>query len=114
MPHAVAEFNGLENSAKYTGHALRRTSATWMADAGVDMINLKRFGGWKSDAAAIGYISDSTSNKTSLAVSLIGQSMGIHDNNDVSNSIHEIKATNASTINVTEYSNCTITFNVNK
>lgn len=44
---------------KFTGHSFRRSAATAAADAGISLINLKRFGGWKSDTVASSYVDDS-------------------------------------------------------
>jgi integrase len=71
-PREIATFLGIENPSAYTGHAFRRTAATWLADNGIDTINLKRFGGWKSDAIAQSYVADSYANKRSLANMLQG------------------------------------------
>ncbi|KAL7306274.1 hypothetical protein TKK_0001708 [Trichogramma kaykai] len=51
--------NNTTRSAIYTGHALRRSSATIAADLGADLITLKRLGKWKSSTVAEGYIDDS-------------------------------------------------------
>jgi hypothetical protein len=48
----IALFLGLENASLYTGHALRVTSATVMADSGADILSLKRHGRWTSDSIA--------------------------------------------------------------
>jgi len=45
MPKKIASFLKLEKPELYTGHSFRRTGATLQADAGTDMVNLKRFGG---------------------------------------------------------------------
>jgi hypothetical protein len=44
---------------KYTGHSLRRSSAAILVDAGTDITDLKRHGGWKSTTVAEGYIDTS-------------------------------------------------------
>lgn len=54
----IASFLGLD-PGPYTGHSFRRTSATSAADGGISLINLKRFGGWKSDGVASSYVDDS-------------------------------------------------------
>jgi integrase len=59
IPKKIAQFLKLDNPKTYSGHAFRRTSATIAADNGIDMINLKRLGGWKSDSVAQGYIDES-------------------------------------------------------
>ena len=71
-PRIIASFLCLLNVEKYTGHAFRRTASTWMADSGVDVINLKRFGGWKSDATAQSYVAESKAIKRSLAEKIEG------------------------------------------
>jgi len=43
----------------YTGHCLRRSAATNLADRGVSFVNLKRHGQWKSDSVVEGYIANS-------------------------------------------------------
>ncbi|XP_023312630.1 uncharacterized protein LOC111692753, partial [Anoplophora glabripennis] len=64
---------GLPNPSSYTGHCLRRTSATALANAGATMTNLKRHGGWKSSTVAEGYLEDSIElrNKTARMLSTL-------------------------------------------
>lgn len=67
MPKHIAIFLNLEEPHLYTGHSFRRTSATvLMADAGADIVTLKRHGGWKSSTVAEGYIEDSIKNKVKI------------------------------------------------
>jgi len=54
----IATFLVLDPSS-YTGHSFRRSSATSDADGGISLINLKRFGGWRSDSVASSYVDDS-------------------------------------------------------
>ncbi|KAJ8977385.1 hypothetical protein NQ317_001986 [Molorchus minor] len=49
------------------GHCLRRSSATLLADAGVDIMTIKRHAGWKSTTVAEGYVENSIENKTKIA-----------------------------------------------
>lgn len=63
MPREIAKYLKLENPELYTGHSFRRTSASLLADSGADMAQIKRHGGWKSDAVAEGYIENSIKNK---------------------------------------------------
>lgn len=67
IPSEVAKFLHLENAEKYTGHSFRRTSATFLANSGVDILALKRHGGWKSSAVAESYVADSLNNKVQVA-----------------------------------------------
>lgn len=46
---------------------MRRSSATLLADTGVNLTTLKRHGGWKSDAVAEGYIEESVGNKVKIS-----------------------------------------------
>ena len=56
--------------SKFTGHAFRRTAATWAADSGVSLINLKRFGRWKSDSVCQEYVDKSEKVKEDAAISI--------------------------------------------
>ena len=56
----VATFLRLLNPDAYTGHCFRRTSATLAANSGIDFVQLKRLGGWKSDTVAQHYIAESS------------------------------------------------------
>jgi integrase len=47
IPQKIAEYLKLEDPKSYTGHAFRRTSATLLAGTGVDVMALKRHGGWR-------------------------------------------------------------------
>lgn len=73
MPANVAEYLGLPNPELYTGHCFRRTSATLVADAGADLVTLKRLGGWGSSAVAESYIEDSIEKKKKVANLIMGQ-----------------------------------------
>lgn len=63
IPQKIAEYLKLPDSKPYTGHCLRRTSATLLADSGADILQLKRHGGWRSNAVAEAYVDDSINNK---------------------------------------------------
>lgn len=67
IPSEIARFLNLENPEKYTGHAFRRTSATLLANTGIDILGLKRHGGWKSAMVAEGYVAESISVKVDVA-----------------------------------------------
>ncbi len=67
----VATFLGLPNPEQFTGHCLRRTSATLLVDAGGDLTLLKRHGGWKSSNVAEGYIEESLQNKKNIAIKIL-------------------------------------------
>ncbi|KAJ8960678.1 hypothetical protein NQ317_012329 [Molorchus minor] len=67
IPSVVASYLKLPDVACYTGHCLRRSSATLLADADVDITTIKRHAGWKSTAVAEGYVENSIENKAKIA-----------------------------------------------
>lgn len=66
IPQEIAAYLKLPHIREYTGHCLRRTSATLLVNSGGDITMLKRHGGWKSSTVAEGYIEDSMATKTSI------------------------------------------------
>ncbi|KAJ8664477.1 hypothetical protein QAD02_006139 [Eretmocerus hayati] len=66
MPRRIAEYLKLPNYMDFTGHSFRRTSATFLADAGADTLTLRRHGGWKSSSVAESYVADSISSKRKI------------------------------------------------
>lgn len=75
IPSRIAMFLNLEDPALYTGHCLRRSSATLLANAGANMTILKRHGGWKSSSVAEGYLEDSVQNKIQIAEKIQGSNV---------------------------------------
>ena len=67
IPQLIATYLNLPNAKSYTGHAFRRTSASFLADTGCDVLALKQHGGWKSANVAEGYIESSINRKTEIA-----------------------------------------------
>ena len=63
IPLKIASFLQLENPEEFTGHSLRRSSATMFVNSGENMLELQRFGGWQSETVARGYIDDSNVNR---------------------------------------------------
>ena len=126
----IATFLKLPNPNIYTGHSLRRTSATLLIDAGGDITALKRHGGWKSTSVAEGYIDDSMNNKIKTASTIfqsvnpnqpstsISTNENINVNPITSLNITDMTTTNkelnsAQPINFTNCSNFTINFITN-
>ena len=66
----IAVFLKLDPTG-YTGHSFRRSAATATADSGISLINLKRFGGWKSDSVAASYVDDNLEATKSAANMLL-------------------------------------------
>ena len=48
LPKMIAEYLKLPSPELYTSHCFRRSSASLLADSGVDISVLKRHAGWKS------------------------------------------------------------------
>lgn len=67
MPKIVASYLKLPYADLYTGHSFRRSSATILANAGADLLTLKRHGGWRSSTVAEGYVDDSMHTKMNIA-----------------------------------------------
>src|SRR5699024_2266857 len=59
------------------GHSMRRSSATLLANAGGDILTLKRHGRWRSSTVVEGYIEDSESSKIDIAKRIQGTSRTI-------------------------------------
>ncbi|KAJ8918180.1 hypothetical protein NQ315_014046 [Exocentrus adspersus] len=57
----VASFLRLPDPESFTGHGMRRSLATLLANAGGDITTVKRHGGWKSTTVAENYIDESLS-----------------------------------------------------
>jgi integrase len=72
-PMIIAQYLKLPNPNLYTGHALRRTSATLLVNAGGSMTQLKRHGGWKSNSVAEGYIEENMTNKIQTTNKILSQ-----------------------------------------
>lgn len=67
IPEKIATFLKLENSTMYTGHCIRRSSATFLVNAGGDILDLQELGGWESSNVARGYLENNLIKKISIA-----------------------------------------------
>ena len=67
VPSRVASFLNLANAKAYSGHCMRHTSTTLLANKDVDLTTIKRHGGWRSSAVAESCIDDSLSKKLDIA-----------------------------------------------
>lgn len=72
-PKLIADFLGLPDPEKYTGHSFRRTSATLLANSGADIITLKQHGGWRSTNVVEGYVENSISRKRKIGSLITNQ-----------------------------------------
>lgn len=73
VPKKVAQYLKLEQPESYTGHAIRRTSASMLVEGGADLLTLKRHGGWKSATVAEGYIEESINRKIDVSKKLFSK-----------------------------------------
>lgn len=82
VPRTIAQFLKLASPNEFTGHCFRRSSASILADTGVDVSILKRHGGWKSTTVAEGYVEHSLQQKKQVAEKMFGASDENLDSND--------------------------------
>ena len=64
IPRIIAEFLELSNADEFTGHSFRRTSATFLSEKGIGLVELKQHGRWKSSSVAEGYVNNTNVAKT--------------------------------------------------
>ncbi|XP_045765066.1 uncharacterized protein LOC123867182 [Maniola jurtina] len=70
IPKRIATYLDLPDAESYTGHCLRRSSATLLASAGANVLTLKRHGGWLSDKIAERYIEESFGKKSKITIEI--------------------------------------------
>lgn len=63
----VAVFLNLPKPESYTGHALRRSSANTLAEAGVSTTSLKKHFNWKNEGTALKYVENTNSAKLAIS-----------------------------------------------
>ncbi|XP_074100309.1 uncharacterized protein LOC141528254 isoform X2 [Cotesia typhae] len=66
IPKIIAEYLKLTDPQKYTGHCLRRTSATLISNSGASVTMLKQLGRWKSATIAEAYVENSLLNRQNI------------------------------------------------
>ena len=82
VPKVVAKFLNLPDADHYTGHTLRRSSATILVDSGADLLTLKRHGGWKSNTVAEGYTTTLLTRNWKHPNKLLDPSQNLHYRRD--------------------------------
>jgi len=97
-PKIVAKFLGKPNADEFTGHSIRRTGATILADKGESKPCLKRYGRWRSDCVVDKYIDESDLFKTTISAKMLGSSEPnpkkqkiFHENSKKTDEIEEIE-----------------------
>lgn len=88
IPQEIAVYLKLPNAKEYTGHCLRRSSATLLVNSGGDITMLKRHGGWKSSTIAEGYIEDSMASKTSICEKILTNVGTTYEANQIGNVVN--------------------------
>ena len=82
----IAEYLKLPDAAEYTGHCMRRTSATFLANNGASIETLKRHGGWRSSTIAESYVEESIANKVKTS----NQIFQVQNTLAISNAANEV------------------------
>lgn len=115
VPNQIATYLGLPDAKTYTGHCFRRTSATILVDAGGDLLDLKRHGGWQSSAVAEGYVDNSmtskANNSTKITSAIANSKESTTLNNNLTVSYASCKKSNDTPF---VFNNCTVTINYYK
>lgn len=111
IPSKIAEYLKLENAKDYTGHCMRRSSATFLADSGADVLTLKRHGGWKSNTVAEGYVEESVEGKKKIADLILRGESSI-TGKVVKNNTSDNRE-NVPPISITNCNGCNITITIN-
>lgn len=115
-PSIIARYLNFINAHKYTGHAFRRTSATIMANGGMNVDELKRQVGWKSSSTASGYIEESITNKLGVSKLIAGAvqkggNIGSDTSVNTDKNFENTQISNAAShLTITNNQNCT--FNI--
>ena len=81
----------LPNPSSYTGHAMRRTAANVMAEAGVSSAVLKKHFNWRSENTSLKYIDNTTANtaaKLQIYKLMKKKEKESEKNEDIPNLIH--------------------------
>lgn len=125
VPKIVAEYLKLENPREYTGHGLRRSSASMLVESGGDLLTLKRHGGWRSSNVAEGYIEESIQRKIEVSRKLFNPSHSqnttsvsfVQENQNICEESASIIAVSQNEtpkgLNLCNNTNCTINITIN-
>ena len=116
VPKNIAQYLGLPEPCKYTGHCFRRTSATLLVNRGGDITQLKIHGGWKSTNVAEGYIDQNITNKISTCEKILGPTVNkppiIVEARSSENIPIQSPPETSSEIIIKNCENCSFTFNI--
>eukprot|EP01084_Bolivina_argentea_P116109 206359_1 len=114
----IANWCGLPDWWKYSGHSIRATSASFYVEGQKSLLQLKSFGGWKSDTVAESYYRDSVRNKNSDAnvfndVINVKEKDCMEEDDETDAQDDQVKDASKTEKRFTNctFSNCTINFN---
>lgn len=111
IPCQIAVAQKLAQPFKYTGHTFRATAATWAANNGATVIQIKKLGDWKSERIAMGYVRNSTKGRREVA-QLVKKSLMVVNNSET---VEKTKKTETRTVyNFNNIKNLNLTLNFNK
>ncbi len=102
MSQDIARWLGKspEEAKKYTAHCWRRTGATFVAESGASLQQVKLAGGWKSDAIAGTYIDNSERMKRTISIQHTEERQSSHDETKIE------KTTAQNQFNLTNMTGC--------
>ena len=77
LPRKIARFLEVPNADSFTGHSMRRTAATWLANEGFTTMEMQKFGQWKSATVAEGYVENSVTARLEYANAISNESVSL-------------------------------------
>ena len=83
IPSIIANYLKLPDAKLYTGHCMRRTSATLLADGAADLTTVERLDGWKSGNVTEGYIEFSAQSKMLIAKQILTDNENNENNKNI-------------------------------
>ena len=105
----IAKQLGLPNAEQYTSHSLKRSGITFMANAGMNVSEIKKHTGHKSDKVVEGYVFNSMAQKRKASEALMVGN--INEVNNYSSSISQINSNIEQTSNAMNSTNTRISYN---
>lgn len=115
VPKRVATFLGLDHPENYTGHCLRRSGASMVAESCGNILPVKQIGGWKSSKVAEQYVEQSIKGKVEVAKMVLSVNSNdssadglLSSSHIVGNNAIGFSHSHSPGLNITGNSNCTI------
>jgi len=87
-PRTIAAICNLPDISSYSGHSICRTGGTFMGDSGASLLELKKYGCWKSDQVAQIYVDESQKMKKDAAMRImVGKGLKEIEKDDIVNDL---------------------------